>query len=211
MQDSSCSESDSDDEFFKEYKRKKLEKHRQETTLTKDHLDKDPTKFGWVRPINKAEYVREVNEAGEGVDVILHLYKDCVDKCVLINRVMQKLAKQHVEIKFLKTISDKCVPDFPDSQLPYILYYRDGKRRRGIQKIEMKALLPKVTVKSMKNLLKIIGVKGMEGHKFDSEEEDGVKDTVRNQLGWKRRHKKSEFDSGSDEDREFVSNKIKFK
>ena len=32
-------------------------------------------KFGSVREISKDEYVREVNKAGEGVWVVLHVYK----------------------------------------------------------------------------------------------------------------------------------------
>lgn len=32
-------------------------------------------KYGDVREISKADYVREVNKAGEGVWVVLHVYK----------------------------------------------------------------------------------------------------------------------------------------
>ena len=32
-------------------------------------------RFGSVREISKDEYVREVNKAGEGVWVVLHVYK----------------------------------------------------------------------------------------------------------------------------------------
>lgn len=187
-----------------------MESLKQKESETENHLDMKQKKFGFVKMIAKADYVREVNEAGEGVDVILHMYKDSVEKCVLINRVMEKLAVRYPSIKFLKTISDKCVENFPDSQLPYILYYRDGKRKQGVQKIELKALLPKVTEKAFIRFLGLIEVESV-GNLGDEEEEMGVKDTVRNQLGWKRKLKKSEFDSDSDGERDFVSNKIKFK
>ena len=33
-------------------------------------------KYGDVLEISKADYVREVNQAGEGIWVVLHVYKD---------------------------------------------------------------------------------------------------------------------------------------
>ena len=35
----------------------------------------EKARFGDVRDISKADYVREVNQAGDGVWVVLHIYK----------------------------------------------------------------------------------------------------------------------------------------
>ena len=45
----------------------------------------------------------------------------------MINKAFEELCNEYKNVKFLKTIANKCVENFPDSNLPYILYYRDGK------------------------------------------------------------------------------------
>jgi hypothetical protein len=165
---------------------------------------KDPL-FGYVKVINKQEYIREVNEAGEGVDVILHLYKDCVEECVAINNIMNIVSQKFPKIKFLKGISDKIVPNFPDRQLPYLLYYRNGKMRKGVQRLEFKMNIKKITEFSIRQMFYTLGVKGLKILK----EKSSVKGQWKDKMGWNRKNKE-DFDS-DDEDRDFISNKIDFK
>uniref|UniRef100_A0A2K6DED0 Phosducin-like protein 3 n=1 Tax=Macaca nemestrina TaxID=9545 RepID=A0A2K6DED0_MACNE len=66
-------------------------------------------KFGEVLEISGKDYVQEVTKAVEGLWVILHLYKQGIPLCVLIN--------QHL------TISTTCVPNYPDGNLPTIFVY----------------------------------------------------------------------------------------
>ena len=173
----------------------------------KDHLDQLPKHFGFCKLISKQEYIREVNEAGEGVDVILHLYKDCVDECVLINTVLEQLAPKFPKIKFLKGISDKIVPNFPDKQLPYLLYYKEGKMQKGVQRMEFKMSVHKITEFSIRQMFFTLGVKGLEIQGKNST----VKGKYRGKLGWKRKNRKEEFDSEEDDDRDFITNQIDFK
>jgi hypothetical protein len=170
------------------------------------NLDQKDPLFGYVKIINKQEYIREVNEAGEGVDVILHLYKDCVDECVLINNVMDSISQKFPKIKFLKGISDKIVPNFPDRQLPYLLYYKDGKMRKGVQRLEFKMNIKKITEFSIRQMFYTLGVVGLKVNRDKS----SVKGEWKDKMGWKRKNKKEDFDS-EDEDRDFISNQIDFK
>ncbi len=83
--------------------------------------------FGDVREISAEDYVREVNKASEGgVLVILHLYKQGIPLCALINQHLAGLAAKFPAIKFLKSISTTCIPNYPDNNLPTLFVYKDG-------------------------------------------------------------------------------------
>ncbi|XP_072301347.1 phosducin-like protein 3 [Eucyclogobius newberryi] len=84
------------------------------------------TKFVEVGEISAQDYVKEVNEAGEGIWVILHLYKPGIPLCTLINQHLSVLARKFPETKFLKSISSTCIPNYPDHNLPTIFVYHEG-------------------------------------------------------------------------------------
>lgn len=199
-------DSDEDDDFFEEYKRKRLAEMKDQADTRVRDLDAEDPEFGFVKLISKQEYIREVNEAGEGVDVVLHLFKDSVDECVLINQVLDSLAPKFRQIKFLKGISDKIVPNFPDRQLPYLLYYRDGAMKKGLQRLEFKMSIKRITELSIRQMFYTLGVKGLKVQR----EQPSVKGEWRDKLGWKRKGRKESFES-DEEDRDFISNRINYK
>merc|ERR1712059_225306 len=65
----------------------------------------EKAKFGDVREITAVDYVQEVNKAGDGVFVILHLYKQGVPLCNLVNEYMNRLAPRFPMTKFICAIS----------------------------------------------------------------------------------------------------------
>ncbi|KAL4837893.1 hypothetical protein H8958_014682 [Nasalis larvatus] len=88
-------------------------------------------KFGEVLEISGKDYVQEVTKAVEGLWVILHLYKQGIPLCALINQHLSGLARKFPDVKFIKAISTTCVPNYPDRNLPTIFVYveRDIKAR----------------------------------------------------------------------------------
>merc|ERR1712110_592010 len=74
-------------------------------------------------------YVQEVNKAGDGVFVVLHLYKQGVPLCALINEYMNRLAPKFPCTKFLRAISTTCIPNYPDNNLPTIFVYYEGQMK----------------------------------------------------------------------------------
>ena len=46
-----------------------------------------------------------MNQAGEGVPVLLNFYQEYNEKSVMINNAFKELAVKYPNIKFLKTIS----------------------------------------------------------------------------------------------------------
>lgn len=83
----------------------------------------EKNKFGSVIEISAVDYTKEVNQAGEGVWVVLHLYKAGIPLCSLINQYMQSLAVKFPSVKFIKSISTTCIPNYPDKNLPTIFIY----------------------------------------------------------------------------------------
>merc|ERR1712192_9938 len=63
-----------------------LQMRNQRMAEIKARMEK--SKYGDVREITAVDYVQEVNKAGEGVFVILHLYKQGVPLCALVNEYM---------------------------------------------------------------------------------------------------------------------------
>jgi len=83
--------------------------------------------FGDVREISAEDYKQQVNGAGEGVWVVLHLYKSGIPLCSLINQFLVRLCSKYPQIKFLKSVSTVCIPNFPDRNLPAIFVYFEGE------------------------------------------------------------------------------------
>uniref|UniRef100_A0A8C6BQ69 Phosducin-like protein 3 n=1 Tax=Monodon monoceros TaxID=40151 RepID=A0A8C6BQ69_MONMO len=83
-------------------------------------------KFGEVLEISGNDYVQEVNRAGEGLWVILHLYKQGIPLCSLINQHFSGLARRFPDVKFIKAISTTCIPSYPDRNLPTTFVYLEG-------------------------------------------------------------------------------------
>ncbi|XP_019736157.1 phosducin-like protein 3 isoform X1 [Hippocampus comes] len=85
--------------------------------------------FGEVMEISGQDYVKEVNKAGEGIWVVLHLYKQGIPLCALINQHMGALARKFPQTKFLKSISTTCIANYPDKNLPTIFVYCQGNMK----------------------------------------------------------------------------------
>lgn len=112
-----------DDEFLEQYRRQRM--------ATLEAL-KAKNKYGSVVQITGQDYVQEVNKAGDGVWVVLHLYRDGVQLCNVINHHFNELARQFPMTKFLKAISTTCIPNYPDKNLPTIFVYHEGKMKAQI-------------------------------------------------------------------------------
>ncbi|XP_071451274.1 viral IAP-associated factor homolog [Hetaerina americana] len=86
-------------------------------------------RFGDVREISAADYVEQVNEAGEGIWVVLHLFKQGIPQCALVNQHLTQLAAKFPATKFLRSVSTTCIPNYPDRNLPTIFVYFEGKMK----------------------------------------------------------------------------------
>jgi len=101
-----------------------LQMRQQRMAEMKARMEK--SKFGDVREITAVDYVQEVNKAGDGIMVVLHLYKQGIPLCALLNEYLKRLAPKFPETKFLRAISTTCIPNYPDKNLPTIFVYYEG-------------------------------------------------------------------------------------
>jgi len=107
-----------DDPVLEEYRQRRLKEMREEAKAPQ---------FGTVEQISGSDYVREITNAGEDVWVVLHLFKDGIPECRLLDACLVELAKKYNKTKFRKIISTECIPKYPDNQLPTVLIYKATK------------------------------------------------------------------------------------
>ncbi|MBZ3872961.1 Phosducin-like protein 3 [Sciurus carolinensis] len=115
---------DNEDEFNEEDERA-IEMYRQQR-LAEWKATQLKNKFGEVLEISGKDYVQEVTKAGEGLWVVLHLYKQGIPLCALINQHLSGLARKFPDVKFVKAISTTCIPNYPDRNLPTVFVYLEG-------------------------------------------------------------------------------------
>jgi len=112
---------DEDERMFEIYRRQRM------AELRAVQLN---AKYGDVTDISKADWLREVNNAGEGVWVIVHVYKEGIPICKLLNNHLSALAAKFPCTKFLRSISSVCIPNYPDKNLPTIFIYFEGDLKK---------------------------------------------------------------------------------
>ena len=81
------------------------------------------------QPSDDVDFFFQVNKAGEGIWVVLHLYKQGVPLCALINKFLLTLAAKFPTTKFLRSISTTCIPNYPDKNLPTLFVYFEGEMK----------------------------------------------------------------------------------
>lgn len=72
----------------------------------------------------------KVNKAGDEIWVILHLYAKGVPFCSLLNQFFTELAPRFPTVKFLRSIAQTCIPNFPEKNLPAIFIYHNGQMKK---------------------------------------------------------------------------------
>lgn len=116
-------EDDEDEAILLEFRKRRIEEMKAQAKMNK---------FGEVLEISAQDYVEKVNNAGTGIWVFLHLYKQGIPQCALINQHFTRLAVKFPQAKFLKSISTTCIPNFPDRNLPAIFVYFEGQMKRQL-------------------------------------------------------------------------------
>jgi len=113
-------EEDMDDEEEAIFNRIRLERMAElKHTQSKD-------KYGTVLDINGQSWKQEVNQAGDNIWVIVHLYDKGVMLSNILNNHFVQLANKYKHVKFVRGVAKECVPNYPDKNLPTVFVYRNG-------------------------------------------------------------------------------------
>ena len=181
-------EDDLDDKFLEEYKKKRLEEIKK--ISEKPH-------FGSVYEISRDDYITHVTNAPKESFVVLHLYQDYLEKCKLMNELMTRMAAKYPLIKFVKIVATRCIENFPDSKLPCLIVYKEGKMTNNITNVDIEM---KMTVFGFETLMAKIYVI----EKNEDEEDEEVKRIK--QIGKGKAKPKNEDESDSDDGKEYMVN-----
>ncbi|XP_018595385.1 phosducin-like protein 3 [Scleropages formosus] len=127
-EDMTLEELEENEDEFNEEDEAAIEMYRQKR-LAEWRANELKKAFGEVKEISGQDYVQEVNKAGDGIWVVLHLYKPGIPLCTLINQHLSALARKFPQTKFLKSISTTCIPNYPDRNLPTIFVYSEGEMK----------------------------------------------------------------------------------
>jgi len=119
------------DELEDEEEERILQQYRQERMAQIKNIQAK-SNYGDMRDISADDYVAQVNKAGEGVWVVLHLYKQGVPLCALINQYLVAMAARFPTVKFLRSISTTCIPNYPDHNLPTCFVYFEGELKASL-------------------------------------------------------------------------------
>jgi len=113
-------EEDMDDEEEAIFNRIRMERMAE----LKQKQSKD--KYGTVIDINGQSWKQEVNQAGDDIWVIVHLYDKGVMLSNILNNHFVQLANKYKHVKFVRGVAKECVPNYPDKNLPTVFVYRNG-------------------------------------------------------------------------------------
>jgi thiol-disulfide isomerase/thioredoxin len=85
--------------------------------------------FGELMTLSETEFVSQVTEASKLHTVIVHLYKDYIEACKVLNENLKLLARRYPSVKFVRIVSDHCIHGYPDRNVPTLLVYMEGDLR----------------------------------------------------------------------------------
>lgn len=162
---------DSEDEaVIEEYRRKRIAELKR--------LSEKP-RFGNVKEVSGQDYVQEVNKAGEGIWVVIHLYKQGIQQCALLNQHLNQLAAKFPYTKFLKADAKTCIANYPERNLPSVFIYFEGEmKKQFVGPHELRG-----TSLTVDELEYILGLVGAVDSKITEDPKPKIKDKLFTDLG----------------------------
>jgi hypothetical protein len=167
-------EDDEEEAILLQYKQKRLLEMKAEMAKSR---------FGEVYEITAAEYVDAINKAGKDVWVVLHLYKQGIPMCSLLNQYMSQMAVKFPSTKFVKSISTVCIPNYPDKNVPTIFIYFEGQmKKQYIGQDSLRGM--RLTIEEFEYVL---GLSGAVKTTIEKDPRPKIKDEMMSRLGGGRK------------------------
>jgi len=115
-------EDESDEAAWLQYRQQRISELKEKAAASK---------YGEVREISAQDYIEQVNNAGNGIYVVLHLYQSGIPLCELINQSLGLLAGKFPCTKFVKSVSTTCIANYPDKNVPTVFVYYEGNMKQS--------------------------------------------------------------------------------
>ena len=112
-------EDEEDEAFLEQYRRQRI---KELGSLTKKST------HGSVYPISKPEYAREITEASNKEPVLVNLTSSVgtnIESRVLSD-LWRRVAEEYGDVKFCQMRADQAMENYPESNCPTILAYKNG-------------------------------------------------------------------------------------
>eukprot|EP00210_Caulerpa_lentillifera_P004298 g4101.t1 len=113
-----------DDQFLEQYRKKRLEELRNQK--------KSNIEFGNLIEIKGSQFITQVTEMSESTWIIVLLYQPRSEKCEMLESCLGELAADFPTTKFVKILSEECIPGYPSHLLPTILVYRNRSCKKTL-------------------------------------------------------------------------------
>lgn len=189
-QHKTCGNENDDDEFLRRYRERRLEELKKE-------------KYGTVIPIQRNEWNHEVNEASEdGTWVIINLtaqksspnvHPMHKELCLLVeDNIIPTLANKYPAVKFVSIPSISAIENWPDTNLPTLFCYRNGKLQSqlvGLEEFGVMCSKDIITLESIELRLGNLGVIEVENiHELISSEKSYCNKSTCEERGYGKSH-----------------------
>jgi len=129
-------------------------------------------RFGSVYPIAKAEFIKEVTEASKEMWVVVEMFKDGIQESTKCSELLRTVAARKRQVKFVRIRSTDCVEGWPDSSVPALFLYHEGKMQQQLVGLAFCGGAENCTEDSMELALSAYGV-------FESDLLDDVEGMVK--------------------------------
>ena len=162
-------------------------------------------RFGSVIEISKPEWEQEVQGAPQGTFVVIALYQNHIPVCHVLLEIFDRLARKHVNVKFIKAVATSCVENFHNDHCPGMFTYKDGELVHSDVPCAQLFGGLRMTEQTVEYVLAERGIVEVE---FEEDPRDKLK--LMNMVTKRgkdvvRRHEREDDDSDGD-DREYVNN-----
>lgn len=174
-----AAEDDYDEDILAKIRRERVEQI---------HAQQKREKFGMVLPLVRQEFISSVTEASKDNWVVCELYSTGIEASLIMTQLLRQVAEKHRTVKFVRILSTDCVENWPDSRVPCLLLYNEGRMQRELVGMGHCGGAEKATVKSLEESLTSAGVF------YEDYVEPGAKTTVEGEDS-------DEDDDEEDEDR----------
>ncbi|KAJ2356043.1 phosducin, partial [Coemansia sp. RSA 2618] len=120
-------EDEEDDRVLLEYRQQRLAEMQAQVAKER---------FGELVQISEPDYKAAVTDASSDTWVVVHLFRESIPECKLMNRFLAELAQQYRATKFVKIISVECIHNYPDANLPTLLVYGKGDMQGQLVRLD---------------------------------------------------------------------------
>ncbi|KAJ2682620.1 Proteolipid protein 2, partial [Coemansia spiralis] len=120
-------EDEEDDRVLEQYRRQRVAEMQAQAAKEK---------FGELVQISEPEYKSAVTEASRESWIVVHLFRESIPECKLMNKHLSELAQQYRATKFAKIISVECIHNYPDRNLPTLLVYGKGDMQAQLVRLD---------------------------------------------------------------------------